>query len=161
MPLKEAVISRFVDPDFGALELIETQTEASVNGGPRKPLVFREWTGKREDLHATLSISNTDNPPKVPDEIRTAFRAVTSDVRGFKRRIARRELELARSWSVQRSKDLELDEEKFLGLLEIEGFTIGERRLTVWLRETADIFAGHVLEVRVEHGSITEVCLAG
>lgn len=161
MPLKEVVISRHVDSDFGALELIETRTEASLNGGQIRPLVFREWTGKREDLRSTLSISNTDNPPRVPDEIRAAFRSVVSDMEGFKRRIARRELELARSWSAQKSMDLELDEEKFLALLEIDGFTIGERRLTIWLRETAGIFAGHVLEVRVERGVITEVCLAG
>lgn len=161
MPLREVVISRHVDPDFGALELIETRTEASLNGGPMTPLVFREWTGKREDLRAALSISNTDNPPRVPDEIRAAFRSVVSDLEGFKRRIARRELERARRWSAQRSMELELDEEKLLRLLEIDGFRMGERRLTIWLRETAGIFGGHVLEVRIERGVLTEVCLAG
>jgi len=91
MPPKEIVISRHVDSDFGALELIENRTEASLKGGPMKPLISREWTWKREDLDATLSISNTDNPPQVSDEIRAAFRAVVSDVDSLKRRIARSE----------------------------------------------------------------------
>src|SRR4051794_35825560 len=133
MPPEEIVISHHVDPDFGALEFIETRTEVSLNGASLKPLVLREWTGKSVDLDATLSISNTDNPPKVSDEIRADFRGVVSAVEGFKRRIARSELELARSRSAGAKMDLQLDEERFHDLLEIEAFRMGEDRLTVWL----------------------------
>ena len=161
MPPEEIVISRHLDPDFGVLELIEMRTEASLNGEPLKPVTFREWSGKLDDLDATLSISNTDNPPKVSDEIRAAFRAVVSDGDSFKRRIARTELELAKRWSAEVNLDLRLDEETLSDLLEIEAFTMNRGRLTVWLRETGNIFGGHMVEVRIEQGAITEVCLAG
>jgi hypothetical protein len=63
---------------------------------------------------------------------------VVSDVDGFKRRIARSELELTKSWSAR--ADLRLDEESLCGLLEIHAFRMDKGRLTVWLRETANIF---------------------
>jgi hypothetical protein len=161
MPLQEIVIFRCVDPDFGALELIETRTQASLDGGPLSPLIYREWTGKCENLDAAISISNTDNPPRVADETRAAFRAVVSDVGDFKRRIARSELKLARDWPAQAGMNFDLNEDSFCGLLEIEALRLDEDRLTVWLRETANIFGGHTLEARLERGEIIEVCLAG
>jgi hypothetical protein len=57
--------------------------------------------------------------------------------------------------------DLSLDESKLADLLKIDGFTIGPRRLTVWLQETANIFGGHAIEVRMEGADISEICLAG
>jgi hypothetical protein len=52
-------------------------------------------------------------------------------------------------------------ESTFVNLLKIDGFTIGSSRLTVWLQDTAGVFGGHAIEVRIEKGEITEICLAG
>lgn len=134
MALEEIVISRHVDPDFGVLELIETPTEAAVNGAPSKPLIFRQWTGKLADVDATLSLSNAEDPPVVTEEVRAAFRSVLSNVDDFKRRIARSKLELARNWVAAAKMNLPLDESALTNLLKIDGFTIGSGRLTVWLQ---------------------------
>jgi hypothetical protein len=159
--MEEIVISHYVDPDFGALELIETRTEASVNGGPMRPLVFRHWAGKQPNLDSTLIISASEDPPVIDEEIRTAFRDVTSNIDDFTRRIARTELQTAKSWIAAAKTDLALDEDQFAGLLKICGFTIGPRRLTVWVEESANIFDGHSLEVRIEKGQIIEIRVAG
>jgi len=134
MALEEIVISRHIDPDFGVLELIETPTEAAVNGAPSKPLIFRQWTGKLADVDATLSLSNAEDPPVVTEEVRAAFRSVLSNVDDFKRRIARSKLELARNWVAAAKMNLPLDESALTNLLKIDGFTIGSGRLTVWLQ---------------------------
>ncbi len=97
MAIEEVVIHCCADPDFGALRLIETQTEARVNGGPWRRLVHREWVGAMQDLAATISISNTDNPPSVPDEIRAAFLAIIHDTDGFRRTVAGRQLAAAQA----------------------------------------------------------------
>jgi hypothetical protein len=134
MALEEIVISRHIDPDFGVLELIETPTEAAVNGAPSKPLIFRQWTGKLADVDATLGLSNAEDPPVVTEEVRAAFRSVLSNVDDFKRRIARSKLELARNWVAAAKMNLPLDESALTNLLKIDGFTIGSGRLTVWLQ---------------------------
>jgi hypothetical protein len=159
MPLEETVISRYVDKDFGVLELIETRTMAVVDGGPGRPLVFRQWIGKPADFD--IIISNPEDPPIVTDDIRAAFRSVLSNVGDFKRRIARNELENAMNWRAAAELDFPLDESRFAGLLKIVGFTVGPSRLTVWLQEPRGIFGGHSIEVRIEKGEIIEVCLAG
>jgi len=161
MALEEIIISRHFDTDFGALELIETRTEAAINGNPSRRLIFRQWIGKPTDLEVTLRISNSEDPPIVAEEIRAAFRNVLSNVADFKRRVARSELELAKNWAVAAGMDLSLDESTLADLLKIDGFTIGPRRLTVWLQETANIFGSHAIEVRMEGGVISEICLAG
>lgn len=161
MALEEFIISSHVDPDFGVLELIETRTEGAVNGAAPRPLIIRQWTGKLTDLNATLSISSADDPPIVTEETRAAFRSILSNVGDFKRQIARRELELAKNWLAAAEMDFPLDENTFVSLLRIDGFTIGSDRLTVWLHDTANVFGGHTIEVRIEHGDITETCLAG
>jgi hypothetical protein len=161
MPLQEIVISHYADPDFGSLELVETRTEAAVNGGPMMPLVFRQWTGKRAELDATISISNGETPPVVADEIRASFRGIVSNVQDFKQRVARSELGLAKDWIAAADMDLRLDERIFADSLKIECFTVSPGRLTVWLGEKMDIFGGHWLEVRIERGEIIEICLAG
>jgi hypothetical protein len=161
MALEEIVLGYHVDPDFGAIELIETRTEAAVDGGPRTTLVFRQWIGEQPELDVPLSISNSEDPPIVADEVRADFRRVISNVDEFRQRIARSELERAKDWVTVGAMDLPLDESSLASLLEIEGFTIGPDRLTVWLKETAKIFGGHSLEVRIEMGEIIEICLAG
>lgn len=161
MATEEIVVGHHVDPDFGALELIETRTKAALNGSPMRPLVFRQWTGKQAELDVPLSISSSEDPPNVADEVRADFRSVMSNVRAFKQGIARGELEPAKDWVAQAAMDLPLDESRFADLLKIEGFTIGPGRLTVWLHEPANIFRGHSLEVRIEMGKIVEICLAG
>ena len=112
MPLKEIVIGHHVDLDFGALELIETRTRAAVDAGPRTPQVFRRWTGKQAELDVVLSISSSEDPPMVADEIRAAFRSVVPNVNNFRQRIARSELELAKDWAAAAGMDLSLDESK-------------------------------------------------
>ncbi len=161
MALEEIVISNFVDPDFGALRLIETQTEALVNGGPRKKLVHREWSGKRHDLVAAISISNSDDPPVVTDDVRVAFRAIVLALDGFKRTIAKSQLELAQDWAAQGGHAVPLDATMFANALVVTDFQIGSDRLTVFLKDTADIFDGHAIEVWIENGSIVEILLAG
>ena len=161
MALEEIVIGHHVDPDFGPLELIETRTEAAVNGGPLTPLIFRQWTGKVAALDTSLSISSSEDPPVVADQVRSDFRRVMSNVDSFKERIARSELGLAKDWAAAAGLDLPLDENRFASLLKIDGFTIGPSRLTAWLGETAGIFGGHSLEVRIEMGEIVGICLAG
>jgi hypothetical protein len=161
MALEEIVIGHHIDPDFGALELIETRTKAAVNGVPMKPLVFRQWTANQAELDVVLHISTSEDPPIVADEVRAAFRSVISNVDNFKQRIARSELELAKDWVAAAGTDLPLDESNFANMLKIEGFTIGPNRLTVWIGETANVFGGHSLKVRIESGEIIEICLAG
>ena len=77
------------------------------------------------------------------------FRAVVSDVGDFKRRFARSQLKLARAWSAEAGMDFDFK------------LSLDEVRLTVWLKETANILRGHVLEAHLEHGEIIEVSLAG
>ncbi len=124
-------------------------------------MVFKQWTGKQPEFDVVLSISSSEDPPIVADEVRAAFRSVISNIDNFKQTIARSELELAKNWAAAGGMDLPLDEIGFASLLKIEGFTIGPDRLTVWLEETANIFGGHLLEVRIEMGEIIEICLAG
>lgn len=161
MQHEDVVIGHYLDPDFGALELTETRFEAAVNGRPLAPFVLRQWTGRQRELDAELSICTSEDPPVVTDRVRADFRSVMLNVQGFKHRIAQREIERARDWIAQAGMNLTLDVSTFEGLLKVEGFTIGADRLTVWLKETASIFGGHSVEVRIEMGEIIEICLAG
>ena len=159
--MKQTVISRYADPDFGALELIETQTRAKLNDGQWKTVTLREWSGKHGELGVPISITNTTDPPIVADEIRAAFRGVVANMCGFRHLIARSKLGLATEWAAQGELNLSLDEDTFSDLLTISGFSVGESRLTVFLEEAANIFAGHLLEARIELGKDIEICLAG
>lgn len=161
MAVKQTVISRHADPDFGALELIETQTQAKLNGGPWKTVILREWSGKQEDLGVPIRIANSKDPLIVADEIRTAFRSVVANMSGFRHLVARSQLGLAKEWAIQGELNLSLDEDTLSDLLTISGFSVGESRLTVFLEEAANVFAGHMLEVRIERGKVIEICLAG
>src|SRR5260370_42630070 len=76
MAPEEIVIGRHFDSDFGALELIETRTEAVVNGGPRRPLVFQQLTGKPPGFCFLVSISRKESPPIVAAESRAALRSI-------------------------------------------------------------------------------------
>ncbi len=160
MSLREIVIGHYVDPDFGSLELIETRTEATING-QKAPLVLRQWTGTLVDMDVPVSISSSEDPPMVTDRVRDDFRSVTSNIDDFKRQIARSGLELAKHWVGAAALDVPLDESRFATMLEVAGSAIGPNRLTVRLKETANIFGGHFLEVRVETGTISGICLAG
>ena len=159
--MKQIAISRYADPDFGALELIETQTRAKLNDSQWKTVILREWLGKHGELGVPISITNTKDPPLVADDIRAAFRRVVANISGFKQLIARSSLELATEWATQGGLNLSLDEDTFSHLLTISSFSVGEGRLTVFLEETTNIFAGHLLEARIERGKDIEICLAG
>jgi hypothetical protein len=159
--VKQTVISRYADTDFGALELIETQTRAKLNDGQWKTVTLREWSGKHGELGVPISVTSTTDPPIVADEIRAAFRDVVANISGFRQLIARSQLELATEWVTQGKLNLSLDEDTFSDLLTISAFSVGESRLTVFLEEAANIFAGHLLEARIELGKDIEICLAG
>jgi hypothetical protein len=122
-------------------------------------LVLRQWIGRLAEFD--VIISQTEDPPIIAADIRAAFRNVLENVDDFKRQIARHELENAQKWVATAQLDFPLDESGFAGLLKIDGFTIGPGLLTVWLQETGGIFGGHAIEVRIEKGEITEICLAG
>ena len=126
-----------------------------------KPLVYRSWRGKIFGLDAEIQISCKEDPPVIAEDIRTSFRGVVANVGNFTKRVARRELDLAKQWAQEGELDLVLDELSFADLLKIKAFSIDPGRLTVWLQEAANIFAGHDLEVRIEDGVIAEICLAG
>lgn len=126
-----------------------------------KPLVYRSWRGKIFGLDAEIQISCEEDPPVIAEDIRTSFRGVVANVGNFTKRVARRELDLAKQWAQEGELDLVLDELSFADLLKIKAFSIDPGRLTVWLQEAANIFAGHDLEVRIEDGVIAEICLAG
>src|SRR5260370_33895186 len=80
MAPEEIVIGRHFDSDFGALELIETRTEAVVNGGPRRPLVFKQWTGKQPEFVGLLTISSREDTPIVADEGPAPLRSFISNI---------------------------------------------------------------------------------
>ena len=161
MALEEVVIGHHLDSDFGALQLVETRTEARVSGGPWKPLIYRAWSGRRNDLNATIDISNGDDPPVVTDGVRTAFRSLILNIATFKRTVARGQLALAKDWAERGGLNVALDTDSFSDVLQIHSFLIGENRLTVFMEDTAGIFDKHMLEVRIEQGAIKEICLAG
>src|SRR5689334_16210369 len=119
MPREKIIISRHIDRDFGALELIETRFEASVNGRPKTPFVSRHWTGKQAELDVEVIILSNQDPPIIQDGVRTDFQDVMSDLESFKQRIARSQLQLARNWIAGAGMDLTLDEMEFASLLRI------------------------------------------
>jgi hypothetical protein len=155
------IIDQYIDTDFGKLDLVETHYMAGLNGSPMKSTVMRSWVGHTLDTKTEISITFDKNPPSISDDIRKAYRQILADPDGFKQKIATDQLDLARNWAEQGDLDILLDAEMLSHLLTIDGFSIGPDRLTVWLVEGADIFAGHAIEVRIENGEIKEVCLAG
>ena len=157
----EIVIKTTIDPDFGELQLVETRSMAGVGGGPMKSLVFRHWSRPPDSPGPSILISEGDDPLSVSEQVRQDFRRVTGDVETLKKQVAHSKLELAREWAHAGELDIELTENSFAKLLALDGYSIDFDRLTVWLSESADIFAGHVIEVRIETGTITEICLAG
>lgn len=161
MSATKKIIDSYIDSDFGKLNLIETQTMAAVNGGPMKPLVFRNWSGKIPATEIEILINSENNPPVIPDEIRIAFKKIMADTDSFKQKVAADQLELAKEWAEDGELNIELNEENFTKLLKIKGFSTDPERLTVWLAEEANIFAGHEIEVRIENGKIQEISLAG
>jgi hypothetical protein len=161
MALEEIIISHYADPDFGVLRLIETRTEGRVNGGPWKPLVCRESSGARQDVAAMISISSSDDPPTVPDDVRVAFRGIVLNLAEFKRTVAESQLELAQDWAMQGGRDGPLNADLLANAVALTGFRIDSDRLTVFLEDTESIFDGHAIEVRIRNGSIVEIGLAG
>ena len=140
MAVEQTVISRYTDPDFGVLEFVETRTQARLNGGPWKSVIFREWSGKREDPGVTVGIADSEDPPVVADEIRNAFRAVVADTSEFKRVVAQRMLRLAEEWARQGKLSLPLDLDTFSDLPTISSFSIGDSRLTVFFERNRQHF---------------------
>jgi hypothetical protein len=161
MSLEEVVVGHRNDADFGALDYVETRTRAAVDGGPMKPLIFRSWQGKCPQLSAGILISSENDPPEITEDDRLAYRGVLADPEAFKKDVARRQLELARDWAASGGIRSDFDETALAAMLRIDAFTVDPGRLTVWLENTEDIFAGHAIEVRIENGAITEIVLAG
>eukprot|EP01042_Synura_sphagnicola_P028176 gene28176-36361_t len=155
------IIDHYIDADFGKLDLVETHYMAGLNGGPMKSTVMRSWVGHAPDTKTEISINFDENPPSISDDIRKAYRNILADTEGFIRKIAADQLVLARDWAEQGDLNIILDENTFASLLKIDDFSIVADRLTVWLLEDADIFAGHAIEVRIEGGEVIEICLAG
>ena len=158
---EEIVLAHRTDPDFGELTFVETRTAAAVDGGPMKPLVFRDWHGTAPGLGAKINISSEINPPQVDDAVRQAYRKIIADIDGLKKTVASQELDTAREWAAAGGIELALDEAGLAALLRVDGFSVDPGRLTIWLVEDKDIFAGHALEVRIENGKIIEICLSG
>jgi hypothetical protein len=158
---EEVILNSVVDPDFGGLELVETKMQASVGGGPMSPLVFRTWrsVGHTEG-HSVLIMSEAD-PSMIAGDLRSAWRSILNDEDAFVACIAKSQLPLAIAWARDGELDIQLDETTFAKLLRLNGFTIDPGRLTVLLDDSAGIFAGHSIEVRIEKGEISEVGLAG
>jgi len=132
-----------------------------VKGGQMQPIVIREWIGHTPDTEIEISINSAENPPLIPDDIRKAYRGIVADTDNFKRKVAIDQLGLARDWAEEGGINIALDEDIFAKLLAIDAFSVDPGRLTIWLSEGADIFAGHAIEVRIEDGEIIETCLAG
>lgn len=158
---EDVVIKSFFDTDFGALQLVETRTMAGVDGEPMRPLVYRTWRSVAGAPGPEILISEGDDPLNVSEDVRADYRRFSADIDALKAHVARAELELARDWAASGDLNLELTEASFAKMLVIDGYTIDPGRVTVWLSEPADIFAGHVIEVRIENGTIKEIGLAG
>ncbi len=161
MSLEVVIVGHRNDADFGMLDYIETRTTAAVDGGPMKPLIFRNWQGKCPELSASILVSSDRDPPAINEDDRVAYRGVLADPETFKISVARSQLELARDWAASGGISSGFDETALAAMLRIDGFTVDPGRLTVWLEDTGDIFAGHVIEVRIEKGAIIEIGLAG
>lgn len=158
---EEHVITAIVDPDFGPIELVETHTLVGVNGGPMQPLVFRTWRRVESIEGPRLLISDGGNPPYVSLAARTDYKRYAADIDGLKAEVAQRQLQLAKDWAASGDIGIDLDGQSFAKVLELDGYSIDPNRVTVWLKDTADIFAGHQIEVIIENGAIAEICLAG
>ena len=155
------VIKSIIDPDFGPLDLVETRTKVSVLGWPKKAAVYRSWERPKEGGPGTLTIEDADGTPDAAAEVRQTFRAISGDIGALKLQAAQRSMDMAKTWANgEMMKHLE-SPATFVSVLELEGMSIGGGLMTVWFADTADIFAGHSLEVRIEDGEIKEVTLAG
>jgi Uncharacterized protein conserved in bacteria (DUF2262) len=160
-PTMETVVDHTVDPDFGALQLFETRTMGQSRGDAWKQIRYHAWKGTCDAIGASVSISGDLKQLDVPDSIRALYRKIVANPETLKREVAKREIGLARDWAASGSIDTSFSEQDFATMLNITEFSIQEDRLTVWLEETQDIFAGHSIEVRYENGVISEIGLAG
>jgi hypothetical protein len=159
--VREAVIKTITDPDFGVLDLIETQADPRIDG--RTPATYRTLLGKCPPPNdCMLIISSEEELEQISAAMRESFHRVLADVDAMKTRMAEKNLDLAREWAEAGGLELELDTPKLAGLLKLDGVDVAGQRLTLYFIEDADIFADHVLEARLdENGEITETCLAG
>ncbi|MEJ2124325.1 MAG: hypothetical protein P8Y47_05800 [Alphaproteobacteria bacterium] len=95
--MREAVIKTITDPDFGALDLIETQADPRIDG--RAPAKYQTLLGKCPPPNdCMLIISSEEELARIPAVMRESFRRVLGDLDAMKSRVAEKNLDLAREW---------------------------------------------------------------
>lgn len=159
--MQETVIKTISDPDFGALDLIETQADPRIDG--LAPATYQTLLGKCPPPNeCMLIIGSEEELAQISAAMRASFHRVLGDVDAIKARVAEMNLDLAREWADAGDLELDLDAPKLAGLLELDGVDVAGQCMTLYFIEDADIFADHVLETRLdENGKITEIRLAG
>ena len=159
--MQETVIKTITDPDFGVLDLIETQADPRIDG--LTPATYQTLLGKCPPPNeCMLIVGSEEELAQIPAAMRASFHRVLGDVDAIKARVAEKNLDLAREWADAGDLELDLDAPKLAGLLELDGVDVAGQCMTLYFIEDADIFADHVLETRLdENGKITEIRLAG
>jgi hypothetical protein len=138
---KEEFIRRIADPDFGELELwrwrlVEWRGGASLPDGAkaRTAILVDEGVEPEEALRL------------VTPAARTTFRHLVESEADIRRRIAQRELDMARDWAEWRGQAKPTGE-SFAASLRTSAYNIcadGDGVIIdVWFEDTGEIFAGH------------------
>jgi hypothetical protein len=158
--VQETVIKTITDPDFGALDLIETQADPRIDG--LAPATFQTLLGKCPPPNeCMLIIGSEEELAQIPASMRASFHRVLGNVDAIKTRVAEMNLDLAREWAEAGALELDLDAPKLAELLKLDGVDVAGQGITLYFIEDEDIFTDHVLETRLdESGEIMEIRLA-
>ena len=117
------------------------------------------WRGRIESLNVQFGVC--DDLTGVTLAARADFKRAVGDINAVKRVAAERMLETAKDWAEQGEMKINVGEAMLASSLRLESIDVGASRVTLYFDETAGVFAGHGVEVRIEGGEVSEVGLCG
>jgi hypothetical protein len=156
----QEILRTIVDPDFGPLNLVRKPFWGRAGSAPWTLSELVEWLGARDGIEISITAERGDLQPELRNG-RQAMARLLASPGAVLTEAAAAMIQTAREWADSGDLD-EPTLETLQAALDIDSVTYSYGRITVWISETADIFAGHAIEMRYDDtGTLEESCLAG
>ena len=161
--MQERQIREVSDADFGALQLWAMVSHGGPIGGPARELELREWRGALGPWPLVISTEG-DGAQELADltpGLRAVLKALPGRDAALRADVSARMIGLAREWA----EDGALSADTLtaaLAITEVSVDFVSGAFASLWLRESAGIFADHVLVAELgASGALEHVSLQG
>jgi hypothetical protein len=156
----EHVVRTIDDPDFGKLDLVVQHFWAQSRDSDWTLHDAANWQGETNGIQFRTHAKADETEPKL-GAARATMRRFIDEPQAIVGEAAAEMIDTAIDWAGQ----LDLPKPTLASLqaaLRFEAVDYGGERITAWIADGAEIFGGHIIEMRYNpKGKLIEACLAG